>query len=112
MANGQMKRLVNEYNKLQNWAASSDSASKFRVETASSEEITFTSPSASTSAGAASATNTVWGNIMGLIYPSTAPFQQRGPRVEIRVPSTFPHEPPEIFMRTKIRHPNIEKDGK
>ncbi|CAF3868402.1 unnamed protein product [Rotaria sp. Silwood1] len=112
MTDQQMKRVGTVYNKLKNWAASSDSTSKFRVETASVEDITFTSPSTLTSAGAASNTGTVWGSIIGLIYPSTAPFQQRGLRVEIRVPSTFPHEPPEIFMRTKIRHPNIEKDGK
>ncbi|CAF4641571.1 unnamed protein product [Rotaria sp. Silwood1] len=112
MTDQQMKRVGTVYNKLKNWAASSDSTSKFRVETASVENITFTSPSTLTSAGAASNTGTVWGSIIGLIYPSTAPFQQRGLRVEIRVPSTFPHEPPEIFMRTKIRHPNIEKDGK
>ena len=72
-----------------------------------------TEQSSSSSNGAAAASNTPeeCAKIIGLIYPLTEPFKQRALRVEIRVPNGYPMQPPEVYMRTTIRHPNIEKDG-
>ncbi len=106
------KRLWTEYGTLKRWTAGSDPAAQvFRIETSSFEDPTIASPSDSNNNGTASTTLTVWVSIVGSIYPATEPFRQRGLRVELRVPATYPHEPPEVYMRMNIRHPNIEKNG-
>jgi ubiquitin-protein ligase len=106
-----LKRLWKEYEKLKNWAASTDPAPTiFKVET-SEDEIEMIS-SRPNNGGAAPAIQGEHISIVGLIYPSTAPFRQRGLRVEILVPAGYPQEPPVVYMRMRIRHPNIEKDGK
>lgn len=69
-------------------------------------------PSApSNGVGAASNTQEQCVKVIGLIYPLTEPFKQRALKVEIRVPNGYPLQPPEVYMKTAIRHPNIEKDG-
>ncbi|CAF1488954.1 unnamed protein product [Adineta ricciae] len=51
--------------------------------------------------------------IRGLVYPSNdPPFNGRGLPIEIRVPDGYPAEPPEVYMRIQLRHPNIEKNGR
>ena len=49
--------------------------------------------------------------IRGWIYPSNASFNGQGLPIEIRVPDGYPAEPPEVYMRIQLRHPNIEKNG-
>ncbi|CAF0978186.1 unnamed protein product [Adineta ricciae] len=50
--------------------------------------------------------------IRGWIYPSNAPpFNGQRLPIEIRVPDGYPAEPPEVYMRIQLRHPNIEKNG-
>ncbi len=112
MANsGDFKRLWTEYNQLKNWA--NPASSRFKIEKDSFENPTTMPSSASNNPGAASTMQVAYVSIIGLIYPSTEPFGQRGLRVEIQVPVTYPQEPPHIYMRMemKIRHPNIEING-
>lgn len=97
--------------RLKIWAADTNSTSKkFYIESDSFENPT--TASVSTSAAATSAEQTNFVSITGLIYPTTEPFKQYAIRIEIRVPPAFPQEPPEIYMKMKIRHPNVKLNGK
>jgi ubiquitin-protein ligase len=112
MANSDIfKRLWRKYTELQTWAGEDPESKKFTSESTSFLDPATTPSSASNNRGATSTAQVKYISIIGLIYPSTQPFRQRALRVEIRVPETYPQEPPEVYMRMKIRHPNIEKDG-
>jgi ubiquitin-protein ligase len=95
-----LKRLWMEYNKLKNWAQSTNPI-EFTVESSSFDEGETSSSSA--------IENIV--TITGLIYPSTEPFTQWTLRIEMHVPITYPQTGPEVYMKTNIRHPNIDKNG-
>jgi len=106
------KRLWREYTDLKDWVGSSEAASNiFSIERDSFENSKATPSSESTNGEACSTAQAKSISIFGLIYPSTEPFKKRGLRVEMRVPFTYPQEPPEVYMRMEIRHPNIEKNG-
>ena len=49
--------------------------------------------------------------IRGWIRPSSTPFRGQRLPIEIRVPDGYPAEPPEVYMRIQLRHPNIEMNG-
>ena len=111
----QFRHLWTEYQKLENWAASTDPISKkkkFKIETNSFPNETTTPSDELNDGRTASNVEEKSISIGGLIYPSTAPFIQRGLRVEIIVPVSYPKVPPTVYMRMGIRHPNIEKNGK
>ncbi len=111
-SSGDFKRLWIEYGKLKTWVESANAASRrFTIEEDSFDNPTTMRSSESNNGGAASIMQVGCISIIGLIYPSTEPFKQRGLRVEIRVPVTYRQEPPHIYMKMSIRHPNIEKDG-
>lgn len=107
-----MKHLWKEYNKLKNWLGSPDTASRIFIDQTREDEIEMSS-SGPNNGGANSGIQGKHMRIVGLIFPSTAPFRQLGLKVEILMPAGYPREPPVVYMRTdNIRHPNIEKDGK
>lgn len=92
-----LKRLWVEYSKLKNWAQNT-SPIEFTVESSSFDEDE----------------SSAIGNIVtitGLIYPTTEPFTDWALKIEIHVPTTYPQKGPEVYMKTNIRHPNIDKNG-
>jgi ubiquitin-protein ligase len=106
------KRLWTEYSRLKSWAANTDPLwNRFSVETSSFDDSTMMPSSESNNGAAASTTQAERISMFGLIYPSTEPFRNRGLKIEMRVPFAYPYQPPEVYMRTSIRHPNIEKNG-
>ncbi len=111
MATNSITRLWRYYTDLKIWAEKMKPESRIFIDRTPDDESETTS-SVSNSAGASSGAQGEHMRIFGLIFPKTAPFQQLGLMVEIRVPVTYPQEPPVLYMRTSIRHPNIEKDGK
>lgn len=50
--------------------------------------------------------------IIGVIYPSPELFGPQGLKMKMLVPSSYPFEPPTVYICTMIPHPNIDKDGK
>ena len=108
-----LKRLWYGFRTLERWAESADQTNKkFQVVTSSFNGDSSTTPvSELNRAEASSSTQSECARIIGLIYPLTEPFKQRTLKVEIEVPVSYPDIPPTVFMRTRIRHPNIEKDG-
>ncbi|CAF1128890.1 unnamed protein product [Rotaria sordida] len=113
MSSDSSKRIWRLYTDLKIWAESHDATSKrFSVKDNSIENPELLSSLQSNNVATASTMQTKFFIIVGLIYPSTDPFKKHLLEVEIRVPFTYPQEPPEVYMRTSIRHPNIEKNGK
>ncbi|CAF1297652.1 unnamed protein product [Rotaria sordida] len=113
MSSDSSKRIWRLYTDLKIWAESHDATSKrFIVKDNSIENPELLSSLQSNNIATASTMQTKFFIIVGLIYPSTDPFKKHLLEVEIRVPFTYPQEPPEVYMRTSIRHPNIEKNGK
>ncbi|UJR10964.1 hypothetical protein I4U23_015149 [Adineta vaga] len=107
------KRLWTHYMDLRNWAASTFSTSKiFKLDNCSMQDSDDDTPSDSRSNNSVANQSTQFITITGLIYPSTEPFGGRGLRIELRVPYGYPHEPPEVYMKIQLRHPNIDKDGR
>lgn len=105
-----LKRLWKEYAKLKNWALSTNPR-EFTVETSSLDDNeTLSSSAIDTDEGDADA-QSKFISIVGLIYPSTEPFLDWALRIEIRLPYLYPHKGPELYMKTSIRHPNIDKNG-
>ena len=111
MATNSIARLWKYYTELKIWAGKMQPASRIFIDKTPDDESETTSP-VSNSAGANSGTQGEYMLIVGLIFPKTALFQGLGLMVEIRVPIGYPQDPPVLYMKTSIRHPNIEKDGK
>ena len=109
-AENPLKRLWVEYCKFKKWSLSTTSR-EFSIESSSFDEDETTSSSAVHNDGTASANPDKFVSITGLIYPSKEPFGQCTLRIEIRLPMKYPQEGPEVYMKTSIRHPNIDKNG-
>jgi ubiquitin-protein ligase len=105
-----LKRLWTEYNKFKNWALSTNPR-EFTIESSSLDDDETTTSSAIDNNGTASATQDKFVSITGLIYPSTEPFRQWALRVEIKLPILYPHKATTVYMKTSIRHPNIDENG-
>ena len=95
-----LKRLWTEYNKLKNWAESTNPV-EFTVENCSLGENETSLLSENE--------NIV--TIIGLIYPRTEPFTECVLRIEIHVPITYPQTSLQVYIKTNISHPNIDKNG-
>ena len=107
-----LRRLCREYNVLQNWLSEHDPNSKLAKIVEFSEECTVTNPTTEQlSTTASPSANVPHASCMMLIYPSKPIFSDRGLRVEMLLPYTYPHAPPSFYMRSSIRHPNIHKNG-
>jgi len=50
--------------------------------------------------------------ITGRILPETGIYKDNGFKIEMKLKSNYPTEPPEVRILTPVYHPNIEKDGK
>lgn len=102
------KRFWQAYSTLKRWSETDEGKRIFRVESCSMDEgseIDFPS------AGAASSgipENLV---ILGGVFPSTAPFQNQALPIEIQVSYKYPFQPPLVYLKIKLRHPNVDKDG-
>lgn len=105
------KRLLQPYEALKNWNGLDDQGRLiFRMEDCSPDNTRIASPSDSASSQATSVT---YISIIGLIYPARELFGESGLKMEIRVPFEYPYQPPEVYMRVRIPHPNIEeRNGK
>lgn len=110
MANRDILRsLWRLYTDFKLWASASDATSKrFKVEDDSFENKSLLENNA---AAASTTDENIVAIIIGLIYPSSEPFKRHALRIKICLPSTFPDDPPIVYMLTKIRHPNIDKNG-
>ena len=58
--------------------------------------------------GSPSATNNTF---LGRILPSSPPFNETALKIQIKLPSRYPAEPPEVRILTPIHHPNVFEDG-
>lgn len=104
-----LNRLLKLYTEFKKWTESPDATTKrFTIENNS-----FDNPQLLQNIKQTTSTMQLYSAIIiGLIYPLSEPFIKHALRVEIHVPLTFPQVPPTVYMKTEIRHPNIEKDGK
>jgi ubiquitin-protein ligase len=50
--------------------------------------------------------------ITGRIFPDSEIFKEGSYKIEMKLPSCFPIDPPEVRFLTPIYHPNVYKDGK
>ncbi|CAF0964173.1 unnamed protein product [Adineta ricciae] len=50
--------------------------------------------------------------IIGRIFPNCDTFKESAFKIEIKLTSKYPADPPEVRFLTPIYHPNITKDGK
>jgi hypothetical protein len=50
--------------------------------------------------------------ITGQIFPNSEIFNQGSYKIEMKLPSSYPFEPPEVRFVTPIYHPNVDKEGK
>jgi ubiquitin-protein ligase len=50
--------------------------------------------------------------ITGRVLPETGIYKENGFKIEMKLKSNYPTEPPEVRILTPVYHPNIEKDGK
>lgn len=104
-----LKRLHKFYREFKTWSESAETTSnRFTFENDSVNDSLF-KPNRDP-IPAMSIFKTVY--VVGLIYPSSEPFAEHALRVEMHISSKYPQIPPAVFLLTKIRHPNIEKDGK
>lgn len=104
----ELKRIWKLYTDFKLWTRSPDATSKrFMVERDSFEDKSLLENRNQT----ASSIQVSSALIVGLIYPTSDSFLKHGLRVEIGVPSNYPHTPPTICMLSKIHHPNIDEKG-
>ncbi len=50
--------------------------------------------------------------IIGRIFPNSNIFKEGAFKIEIKLPSIYPLDPPKVRFVTPIYHPNVSKDGK
>jgi ubiquitin-protein ligase len=50
--------------------------------------------------------------IIGRIFPNSNIFKEGAFKIEIKLPSIYPLDPPKVRFLTPIYHPNVSKDGK
>jgi len=50
--------------------------------------------------------------ITGRVFPTSGLYKEVGFRIEMKLKSSYPEQPPEVKLLTSVYHPNIEKDGK
>ncbi len=50
--------------------------------------------------------------IIGRILPNSDLFKEHSIRIEMKLTSSYPLEPPEVRFLTPVYHPNIDQDGK
>lgn len=50
--------------------------------------------------------------ITGRILPDSEIYKDGAYQIELKLPTTYPHDPPAVRFITKIYHPNVDKDGK
>lgn len=48
---------------------------------------------------------------LGLIVPSSQPYNKGAFLLELVFPAEYPFKPPKVTFKTKIYHPNISEDG-
>ena len=92
------KRAWTEFNKLKGMSLDSNSEVKFII-----DQTPFNNEDV-----ASSNTNI----FIGRILPKAPPFNQTALKVEFKLPSRYPAEPPAVRMLTPIHHPNVLEDGK
>ena|ERR1700722_13842164 len=46
------------------------------------------------------------------ILPRSEVFNQGAFQIQMKLPPTYPFDPPEVKFITRIYHPNVDKDGK
>lgn len=49
--------------------------------------------------------------IVGRIYPTSEIYKEGALRIEMKITSRYPTEPPEVRFLTPMYHPNISPDG-
>jgi ubiquitin-protein ligase len=49
--------------------------------------------------------------IIGRVIPEAGIYKEDGFRIEMKITSKYPREPPEVRFLTPVYHPNIEIDG-
>lgn len=49
--------------------------------------------------------------IIGRILPNSEIYNKGAYQIEIKLPRTFPIDPPEVRFVTQIYHPNVSRDG-
>jgi ubiquitin-protein ligase len=96
------KRLWEAYSDLKTWSRTAQSSDILRVQGSSMEDSEME---------ASSAPPTGFVTITVLIYPSSEPFCRQGLPIEIQLPYTYPHQPPTVYLKIAMRHPNIDRDG-
>lgn len=50
--------------------------------------------------------------IVGQLWLTSKIYQNHALRIEIRLPGTYPIQPPEVVIMTPIYHPNVNENSK
>jgi ubiquitin-protein ligase len=98
------KRLYTDVNRLR-LCNKSDAPVRFIL-----DKSPFNEDDEEEEAGAASSSKEII--ILGRIFPNSEIYKDGAYQIEMKLTSTYPHNPPEVRFITKIYHPNVAKDGK
>ncbi|CAF3091253.1 unnamed protein product [Rotaria sp. Silwood2] len=50
--------------------------------------------------------------IVGRIFPDSEVFREGSFKIKMKITSTYPYDPSEVYFLTPIYHPNVSQDGK
>ena len=102
--NRTLGRLLQKYEELRNWTENSDDPKRNRLKL---QGYTVGVNNAGVLVDAASnSTSSI--TIHGLISPPEELTTRKLIKIDIQVPMLYPHEPPIVYFRSQISHPNVD----